>query len=211
MQQTTVGAAPENPAGYQINLLEIKDEGVKTHKWTRREYYRMAELGFFEHKRVELIEGEIVEMSPMKSAHATALILVAEILRETFGKGFSIRSQLPMNFGNASEPEPDVAVVRGNARDFSESHPKSAELIVEVSDTTLRFDRNRKAALYAKNGIKDYWILNLKDRCLEIYRQPKKDKKLGYIYTESRIFTEEDVFAPLGAPDAEIKTADLLP
>ena len=179
--------------------------------WTREQYYRMAELGFFHGKRVELIKGEIIEMSPMKSAHATAVRLVVEILREIFATGFVVDSQLPMSFGKTDEPEPDVAVVAGTIRDYSNSHPKTAALVVEVSDTTLAFDRAKKASLYAENKIADYWILNLKDRCLEIYRRPKKDKKLGCVYTEIKILTEEDSVSPLAAPDAKIKVSDLLP
>ncbi|MGI8495735.1 MAG: Uma2 family endonuclease [Pyrinomonadaceae bacterium] len=188
-----------------------KNGDPKLRRWTRDEYYKMAELGFFHGKRVELIEGEIVEMSPMKTAHATAVRLVMETLREIFNKGFVIDSQLPMSFGKSDEPEPDVAVVAGSVRDYSQSHPKSAALIVEISDTTLNFDRTQKAVLYARNNIPDYWILNLKDRCLEVYRLPVKDKKLGYIYTEIRVVTENDSISPLAKPESQVKVANLLP
>jgi len=200
-------------ATIQINQPEkAKTNGEpKTVRWTRDQYYQMAEHGFFEGKQVELIKGEIIEMSPMKSAHATAVSLAIEVLREFFGKDFVIRTQLPMTFGKTDEPEPDVALVKGLIRDYSESHPKIAELIVEVSDTTLNFDRTKKASLYAENKISDYWILNLKSRCLEIYRRPIKDRKLGFIYTEIKIFTESDEVSPLAAPDAKIKVADILP
>ncbi|MGI9035169.1 MAG: Uma2 family endonuclease [Pyrinomonadaceae bacterium] len=182
-------------------------------RWTRNEYYRMAELGFFDGKRVELIGGEIIEMSPMKTAPATAVRLVIEVLRGVFAKGFIVDSQLPMNFGKTDEPEPDVAIVEGKTRDFAESHPKIAALIIEISDTTLNYERNRKASLYAKNKIQDYWIVNLKDRHLEIYRRPMKDKNAFYnfSYGEIQILTEKDSVAPLIKPDAEIKVADLLP
>jgi len=195
----------------EIEAGEAKTNGVKVYKWTRKEYYQMAELGFFHGKRVELIEGEIIEISPMKTAHATALSLAIQILTEIFSKGFVTRAQLPMSFSKTNEPEPDVAIIKGSVRDFSTSHPKIAELIVEVSDTTLRYDRTVKAGLYAQNKIQDYWILNLKNRSLEVYRQPKKDKKLGFIYTEIQILTEDDAVSPLAAPAAKIKIADLLP
>ena len=188
-----------------------KNGGVKLHKWTQKEYYQMAELGFFQGKRVELIEGEIIEMSPMKSAHATALGLAAQILGIIFSENFIVRTQMPMSFGNTNEPEPDAAVIKGSLRDFANSHPKNAELIVEVSDSTLRYDRTVKVGLYAQNKIQEYWILNLKKRCLEVYRQPKKDRQLGFIYSEIKILTEDDRISPLAAPDAKIKIADLLP
>lgn len=185
--------------------------GIKVFKWTQKEYYQMAELGFFQGRRVELIEGEIIEMSPMNKPHATAVRKLLSILRTFFSAEYLIDSQLPMSFSKSSEPEPDVAVIKGKIEDFTKSHPKTAELIIEVSDSTLRFDRSAKASLYAQNKIQDYWILNLKDRTLEVYRQPKKDKKLGFIYTENRIFTEDDRVSPLAAPQAKIKIADILP
>lgn len=191
---------------------EAKTNGEpKTIRWTRGQYYQMAELGFFQGKRVELIKGEIIEMAPMKSAHATAIRLIFGILRDVFAKDFIVDCQLPMSFSKGDEPEPDVAVFKGKTRDFTESHPNTAELIVEVSDTTLNFDRTKKASLYAENEIADYWILNLKNRTLEVYRRPIRDKKLGFIYTEIQILTEKDSISPVAAPDAKIKVADLLP
>ncbi len=188
-----------------------KNGGVKLHKWTQKEYYQMAELGFFHGKRVELIEGEIIEMSPINKPHATAVRKILSCLKALFGEGFLIDSQLPMSFSKASEPEPDVAVIKGVIGDFIKSHPKTAELIIEVSDSTLRYDRTVKVGLYAQNRIQEYWILNLKKRCLEVYRQPKKDKKLGFIYGEIQILTEDETVAPLAAPTVKIKIADLLP
>ncbi len=212
MQQTTT----KNQTVTASFVLEngqngFENEAVKVRRWTCDEYHKMAELGFFDGKRVELIEGEIIEMSPMNKPHATAVRIILEALREIFTQGYIVDSQLPLSFSKRSEPEPDVAVIKGGVRDFMSSHPKTAELIVEVSDSTLRLDRTKKAVLYAQNKIQDYWILNLKDRCLEVYRQPKKDKKLGFIYTERRIFTETDKVSPLAMPDAKIKIADLLP
>ena len=189
-----------------------ENANINVYRWTRDEYYKMAELGFFQGKRVELIGGEIVEMSAMKSFHATAVsLLVRELGRILDNKNYDVRNQLPLSFGKMDEPEPDIAVVKGDIRDYAKAHPKTAELIVEVSDTTLGYDRSQKARLYAKNKIRDYWILNLNGRCLEVYRQPKKDKKLGYIYSEIRILTEEDSVAPLAVPSTKIKVADILP
>lgn len=182
-------------------------------RWTRDEYHRMSELGLFKSRRVELMGGEIVEMSPMKTAHATVISLTIQVLANLFGKGFVIRTQLPMSFGKTDEPEPDVAIVEGNIRDFAESHPDKAVLIIEVSDTTLLYDRTRKASLYAKNKIQDYWIADVKNRRLEVYRRPIKDQDAiyGFSYGEIQILTEKDSVAPLAKPEAKIKIADLLP
>ncbi len=187
------------------------DETVKVHKWTRDEYYKMAEYGLFEGKRVELIEGEIIEMAAMKSTHATSVSLLARELNKFFDKGFDVRNQLPLSFGKSNEPEPDFAIVKGEIRDFAKAHPKKAELIIEISDSTLSYDRNFKAKLYAKNKIQDYWILDVNGRRLEVYRKPKKDKKLGFIYSEITIFTEDDKVSPLVNPKVKIKIADILP
>lgn len=189
----------------------IKNGSPRTIRWTRDRYYQMLDLGFFEGKRVELIKGEIIVMSPMKSAHATAIRLIVEVLRSVFGNGFVVDSQLPLSFGKTDEPEPDVAVVEGKVRNFSESHPKTAALLVEVSKTSLKFDRTTKAALYAENKIEDYWILNLEQRCLEVYRRPVKDKNLGFVYTEIRVIGENESVSPLAKPKAKIKVADILP
>ena len=199
------------PFMYETEENGFENESVKVHLWTRENYYQMAELGFFHGKRVELIEGAIIEMSPMKSLHATALSLLIEVLGLSFSERFIIRSQLPMSFSQATEPEPDAAVVKGTIRDYTAAHPKTAELIIEVSDSTLRYDRTKKATLYAKNKIQEYWILNVKNRSLEVYRRPIRDKKLGFIYTEIQILTEKDSVVPLAKPDTKIKVADILP
>ncbi len=212
MQQVNTKVQPTiTPFVYETEENGFENESVKVHLWTREQYYQMAELGFFHGKRVELIEGEIIEMSPMKSLHATALSLLIEVLGLSFSEGFVIRSQLPMSFSRATEPEPDAAVVKGIIRDYTAAHPKTAELIIEVSDSTLRYDRTKKLSLYAKNKIQEYWILNVKNRSLEVYRRPIRDKKLGFIYTEIKILTEKDSVSPLAAPAAKIKVADILP
>lgn len=207
MQQTTTEIqTPEIP----LRNLYAENESVKPYCWTKDEYYKLAELGFFIEKKVELIEGQIIEKSAKSSYYATALMLLAGILSDKVKGNQHIRNQSPMDFGN-SQPEPDIVIAKGNIRDYLEFHPKIAELVVKVSDTTLNYDRNKKASLYAENKIKDYWILNLNGRCLEVYRKPKKDKKLGFIYSERTIFTEDDVVSPLVNPKVKIKIADILP
>ncbi|MBC7796910.1 MAG: Uma2 family endonuclease [Pyrinomonadaceae bacterium] len=181
--------------------------------WIKDEYYKLAELGFFEGRRTELIEGEIIEMSAMNVAHATTIRLCLAALREVFAKGFVVDSQLPFSLGSATEPKPDIAVFRGGLRDFIHAHPKDALLIVEISDTTLRYDRVQKSSLYAKNGIEDYWIVNINARCVEVYRRPfeHKDAPHGFYYLNTLTFIESDEISPLAAPETMIKVADLLP
>src|SRR5438105_4206957 len=109
--------------------------------WTQDEFHRMAELGFFMGQRAELLEGEVVVFSPQKPSHFTATDQVADLLRQHFGIGFHVRMQGPLDLGPHSEPEPDVAVVKGSRASYRKRHPRTAVLIVEVSDTTLHSDR----------------------------------------------------------------------
>lgn len=181
------------------------------YKWTVDRYYKLGDLGFFDGKRVELIRGEIHEMAPMKTPHAASVQLVAGILREVFGPTFSVRQQLPLALSAKNEPEPDVAVVKGKIRDFIESHPSRADLVVEVSDSTLFFDRSAKAALYAEFGIDEYWIVNVAERQLEVYRIPSKRSMKVYYYAEQTIYTEAQSVAPLARPKSKVKVSDFLP
>jgi len=174
----------------------------------------MAEAGIFAPgERVELIEGEIIAMTPQKGPHATAVSLVYESLRSAFKAGFYVRQQLPLTLDPASEPEPDVAVVRGNPRDYVQDHPPTALLVIEVADATLEFDRGRKAGLYARAGIPDYWIVNLPDRVLEVYRDPGPlaDGPAEHGYRSIRRIGPPDSVAPLASPAAHVRVADLLP
>lgn len=180
---------------------------VETRRWTREEYERLVEQGFFHpDERIELIEGVIYEMPPQKSLHAFGVRAVTTSLQAIFGKGFDVRSQMPLALSEDSEPEPDVAVVPGSFTDYIESHPTTAELIVEVADSSLLHDRKRKTRLYARAGIAEYWILNLVKRCLEVYRAPKDG-----IYTVRLILRDGDSVSPLARPEASIPVASLLP
>lgn len=186
---------------------------VQVRRWTREEYERMVEKGVFHPgERAELIDGEILTMTPQGSAHATAVCLVEEALRVAFGAGYVVRAQLPLAIDPASEPEPDVAVVPGSPRDYRDAHPATALLVVEVADTTLGFDRDWKGSLYARARIADYWIVNLTDRLLEIYRDPapSASARYGWEYRTRRRFGPSDSASPLAA-QTSIAVADLLP
>ena len=185
----------------------------QVHQWTRDEYYKMAEAGLFEGKHVELIEGRVIEMSPSGSAHATGVSLVGDTLKSAFGPGFAVRWQMPLDLGDLSAPEPDIAVVSGAARDYANAHPRTAVLIVEVSESSLNYGRTEKASLYAAAGIADYWMLNLRDRQLEVRRDPVPDETqmYGFRYKSVRVLNAWDFVSPLAAPQASIAIVDLLP
>ena len=185
----------------------------QVHLWTRSEYYKMAEVGLFEGKHVELIEGQVIEMTPTGSLHATAVALAARRLEKAFGAGYFVRWQMPLVVTQNTELEPDLAIVRGDVRDYKDSHPTTAALIVEVADSSLLHDRTKKAEIYARAGIADYWILNLNDRQLEVHRNPQASsiEPSGFGYRDVTVLTENDVVSPLGAPQEIIAVEDLLP
>lgn len=177
------------------------------HRWTRQQYEDMVLQDIFQPgERVELIDGLIIDMSPQKSFHAVAIRLVEEALRSAFATGHDVRVQMPLALDDTSEPEPDVAVVPGKVRDYTHAHPTTAVLVVEVADATLRLDRNTKQAVYARNGIVEYWIVNLKNNSLEVYREHQADH-----YRFQAILHSSDTVQPLVRPDHAIAVADLLP
>jgi len=156
--------------------------------------------------RVELVEGEIVALSPERSRHASGVDLAAEALRSAFGAGFTIRVQHPVALADDSEPEPDIAVVRGSARDYVDAHPATAVLIVEVADTSLDYDRTRKAAMYAAAAIPEYWISNVVEGTLEVHREPD-GRRYRTVFSLDRVSS----VVPVGAPGRSLAVADLLP
>lgn len=184
----------------------------RTYRWSREEFHQMADLGWFLEKRVELIDGEIIEMPVAKGPHVISLHLATKVLEAAFGPGHFVRSQSALNLGPDSEPEPDLAVVVGQPRDYVE-HPTTALLVVEISDTTLSYDRNRKASLYARSNLADYWIVNLVDKRLEVHRRPVADtaQPHGFRYSDVTVHSPGDAVSPLAAPAARVAVADLLP
>lgn len=177
-------------------------------------YNRLINEGFFEGRRVELIEGEIVEMSPIELPHWKTTIKVDELLKKIFGmgRGYIVSVQSAIQFGDFAAPEPDVAVIKADLNSLT-AVPSSAVLVVEVSDTTLSYDRNRKAALYASRGIEDYWIVNLRAPQLEVMRQPRPTggAKFSHGYALRQILDATQSVSPLELPDVVIPVADLLP
>jgi Uma2 family endonuclease len=182
-------------------------------RWTRDEYIRLSEEGWFNGRRVELIGGEILEMGAPLDLHAASVDLSRDALRVAFGAGFWVRSQTTLDLSPHGMPDPDLFVARGSPRGAGRTFPTSALLVVEVSDTSLAYDRNAKASLYAAAGITDYWIVNLVQRQLEVRRSPVTDAAalFGAPYSATTIHDPGDAVAPLAAPQAPVAVADLLP
>jgi Uma2 family endonuclease len=183
----------------------------QTRRWTKDEFHQMADLGWFQDQRAELIDGEIVVLSPQKFPHGSITDGIAQILRDAFGPTFWVRSQLPLDLGETSEPEPDVSVVKG-PRLNHKNHPATAVLVVEVSDTTIVFDRRQKARLYASAQISDYWIADLVHSQLIVHRDPVGGSTPSEAFRYAKVvsLSKDQIVSPLSAPSAQIKVADLL-
>ncbi len=185
---------------------------VQTKRWTRQEYDRLAGAGVLDpEERVQLIEGDIVTMTPQTSPHAVAIGKTQRALERLYGPHVWVRVQMPVIIDPDSEPEPDLAAVPGNPDKYLKEHPRTALLVVEVADTTLALDRDRKARIYARAGIPEYWIVNLTERCLEVYRDPVTLPGQPGSYRSSTTLNPAERVSPLAAPSASVAVADLLP
>ncbi len=184
---------------------------VRSFRFSREQYHRLGELGFFDGKRVELIRGEILEMSPINWPHQLGKIKLARALSSAFAGIGWVNEQGPLAAGD-SEPQPDVAVIPGHPEDYAE-HPRTALLVAEVADTTLADDTTTKAELYATAGIADYWVLDLNGRQLHVFRdpQPLPHALDATAYRAHDVLQPTDSVSPLAAPTASILVADLLP
>jgi Uma2 family endonuclease len=187
---------------------------IRNRHWTRQEYDELIKSGFFdEDEPIELLGGQLIVAEPKGSPHSTAVALAAEALRGAFGPGWLVRVQDPVALDAESEPEPDVAVVPGRARDYLAAHPARPALLVEVAESSLAFDRGHKGSLYARAGVTDYWIVNLVDEVLEAYRRPALDRsaEFGWRYLDVQALRPGTTIAPLARPDVTVAVADLLP
>ena len=181
-------------------------------RFSRDSYARLIDGGFLEEDDpIELLDGLLLVKEPQHSPHRTAVILTAKALERAFGEGWFVQVQSPIALDARSIPEPDVCVVHGAPRDYSE-HPTRPALIVEVADSGLRLARGRKAAAYARAGIADYWIVNLVDRVLEVFREPARPGPARPRWGYAAVLTLRDDAAiePLAAR-AAVRVADLLP
>ena len=187
---------------------------VTIKRWARVEYERLVDLAVFQPgDRVELVGGQLVVREPQGSPHAVAAGLAEDALRDAFGSGWVVRLQMPVALDDESEPEPDVAVCTGNRRDHLAGHPARPVLLVEVAETSLAFDREQKGSLYARARVPEYWIVNLVDRVLEVYREPVSSAGAAYgwrFHTLLHLGVADSV-SPLAAPHARISVVDLLP
>jgi Uma2 family endonuclease len=181
---------------------------VARRRFTTAEYHAMAEAGVLaEDERVELMRGEIVRMSPIGSQHAGCVRELNRQLSRGLGDRALIAVQDPIVLDDASEPEPDIAVLRFREDNYRSVHPKPADvlLIIEVADTSADYDRSVKLPLYAQAGIPEAWLVRLREACIEIHRSPAATG-----YQEMRTLHSGDTVSPLAFPDIELAVATIL-
>ena len=145
------------------------------HRLTVADYYRMAEAGVLApDARVELIEGEIIDMAPIGTRHAAAVMRLNRLACAACGDGAIVSVQSPLRLGDLSEPEPDLMLLKPRADFYADAHPAAADvlLLIEVADTSARYDREIKLPLYARHGVSEVWIVDLEARLLRSYREP---------------------------------------
>jgi len=179
------------------------------HGYTIDAYFDLVRAGAIEEgDHVELLEGLVVASPPQGPLHAGVLTALYENLREAIGQRASIRVQMPLLLGSRSAPEPDVAVVAGEAFDYLTRHPEAALLVAEVSDSSLPQDRLTKSRIYASAGVPEYWIVNLREACLEVSTKPDRERR---VYTETRRVPREATVELVALPGATLTLARVLP
>jgi len=181
-------------------------EGQRT--FSIEEYHRMGEAGVFAPgERVELIWGVIREMSPKGRRHVQAVTMASHLLIPRLSGRAIVLIQDPVRFsGSRSEPEPDIVVCASADPRSAGSGDSQPLLVIEVADSSLRFDREDKARLYAASGVPEYWIVNLVDDVVEVLRNPDRDA-----YRVRSVLKPTETIHPLSFPDLELKVADLIP
>jgi Uma2 family endonuclease len=183
------------------------DLAERQRRITLDEYHRMVEAGILgEDEHVELVDGVLVAMAPQGRAHARVIQRLTRLLVRTLGDDLEVLPQLPLTLPDDSEPEPDLAVVRAEDAQSGEHHPRTALLVIEVAGDSLRFDRGSKAALYARAGIPEYWIVNLAESTVEVHREA--DSEAG-AYRSNTIVPAGRDLAAASVPGLSIEVATL--
>jgi Uma2 family endonuclease len=177
-------------------------------RFTVKEYYRMAKAGILgPDERVELIEGEILDMPPIPARHAVCVNILTRLFVPRVGDAFTVQIQGPVRLNQYSEPVPDVAILKGPPDTYLGEHPGPAAviLLIEVSLTTLAYDRRRKVPLYAGFGIPEVWVVNLGARCVEVYSDPADGS-----YRQTRIVSPDESVSTSAFPAISVQASEIL-
>lgn len=183
-------------------------------KFTIDEYHRLVDLGFFtENDRIELIRGEIIEMAPKRTPHSVCnSTLFGELYRLLYNRA-NVRGQEPIILPSNSEPEPDVVIANKKDDNYLSAHPTATDiiLVIEISDSTLQYDRETKLPLYAEAGINDYWIVNLVENYLEVYTNPFADNQNNFGYKNKSILLLNEKIKTLNFNDIALELVNIFP
>jgi Uma2 family endonuclease len=181
-------------------------------RWTVDEFHQVRAEPWLEGRRLILVEGVLLEMPSPNPPHDASLGLAEAALRMAFGPAFWIRGQMALVLGQATDPVPDIAVVPGTPRDYPQ-HPRSAALVVEIAESSLAYDLNEKAGLYAAGGVPEYWVVDLVHRRLVVHRDPQREPNRPFQAGYQSIVTLDPTarVAPLSAGVVAIAVSELLP
>ncbi len=157
-------------------LPALRDAPFEVHRIDRDGYYQLADAGAFAGKKVELIDGVLVAMNAMRGPHASTVMRLTRLLTAQLDDRVWVRAGLPLSLSRHSEPEPDFALVSDEAMSAAEEHPSTANLVIEVADSSRRYDLGLKALLYAAARIPEYWVVDLQTQKLVVHLEPKKGK-----------------------------------
>lgn len=178
------------------------------HRFTVEEWDRLGQLGFFgEDDRVELVDGEIVDMTPIGDRHAACVIRLTRLFSAQVGDDALVSVQGPVRLSEHSEPQPDLALLRFRDDDYASAKPTSSDvlLVVEVADTSLRYDRDRKASLYGRSGIPECWVVDLTSDQVLVFTQPSPDG-----YQTSVVSRPGEMLVPQLLPAVTMATSAVL-
>ena len=180
-------------------------------RWTRAECVVLEASGLLDQQKLELVEGELISKMSKKRPHVNSVALLAGWLVQTFGLMF-VNQEAPIDVAPednpTNEPQPDIIVLKQELSHFRSANPRSEDLllVIEIADTSLNFDLTTKAALYARAGIQEYWVLDVCSRRLLVHREPKSGN-----YTCVAAYSETESVAPLAAPQKKFRVADAFP
>jgi len=194
--------------GVELMSVQMMSLPMTKRLFTVDEFYRMAEIGIFtEDDRVELIEGEIIQMTPIGNRHLACVNRLARILITAIKNRAIVSIQNPVRLSNRTEPQPDIVVLKYRSDDYEGKKPSPEDVyfMVEVSDSSYEYDRQIKIPLCAINNIPEIWIANLDRRVIEIYRQPSPEG-----YRQSFIVSPGESISPQSFPEYSFKVSDIL-
>ncbi|QKQ74481.1 Uma2 family endonuclease [Nostoc sp. TCL240-02] len=183
-------------------------------RFTIAEYHRLAELGFFEEdERVELIKGEIIQMAAKGTPHSVCETRLERELYKLVGDRATLRGQQPITLSNNSEPEPDRVIAKNRDDDYLANHPSPSDilLLIEIADSSLKYDQEEKLPIYAEAGISDYWIFNLVDNYLECYGEPYQGLQGKFGYRRKLIYLPNELVNLPCLPDLVVDLSKVFP